>query len=95
VQAACAVAQRPLRDLGEQPTKLILAHHAMRAQHVEQPLVDLGQRTGRRGGGRTTSPDDTTPAAGTILNHGQKTWARGRPETQQNKQSKKVTGIRW
>jgi ribosome-binding protein aMBF1 (putative translation factor) len=54
VQAARAIAQRPLGDLGEQPPELILAHHAMRAQHVEQPLVDLGQRAGRRGGGETT-----------------------------------------
>lgn len=76
VQAAGAVAQRPLGDLGEQSPELILAHHAMRAQHIQQPPVDFGQYAGRAGGGGgTTSPDDTIAVAGARTTHGQKTWA--------------------
>jgi hypothetical protein len=43
VQAACAIAKRPLGDVGEQPAELVLAHHAVRAEHVEQTPVDVGQ----------------------------------------------------
>jgi hypothetical protein len=56
-----------------------------------QAMVDLGQRGGGSGIG-TTSPDDTTPPAGAILNHGQKTWALGRPEHNTTNKERKSPG---
>ncbi len=43
VQAPCAVAQRALRDTGEQPFKLVLSDDPVSAQHAEHAPVDLGQ----------------------------------------------------
>src|SRR5262249_60252486 len=48
----------------------------MRAQHIKQLPVGLGQPTGCAGRGKgTTRPDDTITVASAIATHGQKTWA--------------------
>jgi hypothetical protein len=58
MQAAGAVAQRALGNLGEQPAELILAHHPVLTQDTEHAMVEVGQRAvGIR---TTTRPHDTS-----------------------------------
>jgi len=69
MQPARAVAQRPLGHTGEQPRKLILAHHPVGAHDAEQAMVDVRQR-GAAWIGTTTRPHDTTTVARRTSIHG-------------------------
>jgi O-methyltransferase involved in polyketide biosynthesis len=61
MQSAHAVAERALRYLREQALELVLAHHAERAQEIEQATVEIGQRA--VGITATTRPHDTNAVA--------------------------------
>lgn len=65
VQAARAVAQRALADIGQQPRQLVLANHAVAAKDIQQATVGFAERHAAEIG-TTTSPDDTISAAGTT-----------------------------
>lgn len=67
MQAAGAVAQRALGNLGKQPAELILAHHPVLTQNTEHAMVEVGQRAvGIR---TTTRPHDTSAAGGARKSH--------------------------
>jgi hypothetical protein len=63
VQAARAVAQRALWNVGKQSFELILTHHPVCAKNGQQAAVGVAERRAAEVM-TTTSPDDTSPVSG-------------------------------
>jgi hypothetical protein len=60
VQPSRAVAERPRRDIGEQTLELVLAHHPVTAQDIQETTVEIDKRTA---GVTATRPHDANAVA--------------------------------